>query len=122
MKKAKKLIIALAMTLGCSTLGFSQLNGEQNRAISLARNAAADCYSKPDYAGLQINYSLTETSICDFLAGPTGSAAIFGYQVDVYAVGHCPGNVRELCDPIFIHVATVQVSCGNAEVTEVTCY
>lgn len=122
MEKAKKIFFALALTLGFGTLGFSQTNGEEQRAISIARQAASDCINRPDLAGLQITYSATVTSICDFLPGPIGSAAIFGYQVDIYATGHCPGNVRELCDPIFLHVATVQVSCGNAEAYEVTCH
>lgn len=121
MEKAKKMMLVLALTLGFGTLGFSQLNGEKQQAISMARQAAGDCVSRPDLAGLQLTYVATETSICDFLPGTHG-VAIFGYQVDVYAEGHCPGNVRELCDPFFAKVATVFVSCGNATVTDVICY
>lgn len=122
MKKTKKIMLALALVFGFCSFGISQLNGEQQRAKNLARQAASDCINHQELAGAQLNYVLTETSICDFLSGPTGAAAIFGYQVDIYAEGHCPGNIRELCDPYYRKVATVFVSCGNAEAYEVICY
>ena len=110
------------MDFGMSAFGFSQLNGEQHRAINLARQAAAECFDRSDLQGLEINYQLTETSICDFLPGPTGNAAIFGYRVDIAAIGRCPQNVQETCLPVYIPLATVYVSCGNQEVIEMTCH
>ena len=121
MKNTKRIFLALALVF-LGNFAFSQLNGEQQRAISLARQAASDCMDRSDLGGLDINYQLTETSICDFTPGPIGPAAIFGYRVDITAVGHCPQNVHEACMPVFINVATVYVSCGNQEVTEVICY
>ncbi|MCE3297364.1 MAG: hypothetical protein K0R65_3078 [Crocinitomicaceae bacterium] len=121
MKNTKKLVLLLVMVLGMGS-AFSQLNGEQHRAINLARQAAADCIDHQELRGLDINYQLTETTICDFLPGPTGNAAIFGYRVDITAVGRCPQNVQIACLPVFVNVATVYVSCGNQEVMEVTCY
>lgn len=119
----KKIILSLVMLLGAVAASVAQSGtAEENQAIQRARIASAECVDRSQYRGAQIEYYAEANMICDYAAGTGNIGPIFGYKVTVVAVGHCPGNVRELCDPFYANIATVYVSCISSDEIVVECH
>lgn len=109
MKKLSLTLAVIVIAVMASTASYGQTI---NHTIAKARVAAQDCISDAELHGLQI-VELNTLTQCD--------DGTYSGTVTFYGRGRCPKNDYTACDPVFIPVATVNVSCGDV-IDQVTCY
>lgn len=108
----KKLLplLALALPLALPAGDDANLKG---RVMSDATVQACVQAAKSAHPGLQTVVQSETVSTCIV----SGSIE----RVTIFQLGHCPGNILEVCMPAAFLVATVDVGC-EGEISTVTCY
>lgn len=108
----KKLSLTLAVVVMIIMASASSYAQNINHTIAKARAASQDCIQDAELHGLQI-VELNTLQPCD--------DGTYSGTITFYGRGRCPMNDYTACDPVFIPVATVNVSCGDV-IDQVTCY